>query len=137
MRLAEAGDLDLMTDWVARFAEDVGEPGSIEDARNNAVRSVQNATLYVWEDGRPVSIAKVARSTSNGASIGGVYTPPEFRGSGYSTSCVWTLAKRMLGGGYTFCNLFTDQANPTSNSIYQKIGYAALGDALALNFNQI
>ena len=35
---------------------------------------------------------------------------------------------------YSLCSLFTDQANPTSNSIYAKIGYVPLGDALEIDF---
>jgi hypothetical protein len=29
---------------------------------------------------------------------------------------------------WQFCPLFTDLANPTSNSIYRKIGYKPVGD---------
>jgi predicted GNAT family acetyltransferase len=34
-----------------------------------------------------------------------------------------------LKSGKKFCNLFTDLLNPTSNSIYQKIGYRKIGES--------
>ena len=40
----------------------------------------------------------------------------------------------LLSERYSFCSLFADQANPTSNSIYAKIGYVPLGDALEFDF---
>jgi predicted GNAT family acetyltransferase len=56
------------------------------------------------------------------------YTPLEQRGKGYATACVAALSQRLLTGGRHFCTLFTDLANPTSNRIYQRIGFEALGD---------
>jgi hypothetical protein len=35
----------------------------------------------------------------------------------------------MLEVGKKFCNLFTDLLNPTSNSIYQKIGFRKIGES--------
>ena len=37
--------------------------------------------------------------------------------------------------GYQFCTLFTDQANPTANSIYQKIGYCPVCDFVEYEFS--
>ena len=31
--------------------------------------------------------------------------------------------------------LFTDLANPTSNGIYQRVGYSRIGDAVQLEFD--
>jgi predicted GNAT family acetyltransferase len=66
--------------------------------------------------------------TDNGMTVGGVYTPPELRGKGYATSCVAELSRNILQSGKKFCVLTTDLANPTSNSIYIKIGYKPIGD---------
>jgi len=38
------------------------------------------------------------------------------------------LSQQLLGAGWEFCALFTDLANPTSNSIYQRIGYRPVAD---------
>jgi hypothetical protein len=42
----------------------------------------------------------------------------------------------MLEKGYSFCCLYTDLANPTSNSIYQKIGYRPVADSSQIRFDQ-
>jgi predicted GNAT family acetyltransferase len=39
-----------------------------------------------------------------------------------------TLSQQLLDAGWEFCALFTDLANPTSNSIYQKVGYQPVAD---------
>jgi predicted GNAT family acetyltransferase len=57
-----------------------------------------------------------------------VYTPPRFRNRGYASMAVATLSQRLLEAGYDFCTLFTDLANPTSNHIYQAIGYRRVCD---------
>jgi hypothetical protein len=40
----------------------------------------------------------------------------------------------MLDEGRRFCFLYTDLANPTSNKIYQAIGYKPVTDALMVGF---
>jgi ribosomal protein S18 acetylase RimI-like enzyme len=56
-------------------------------------------------------------------SLPGVYTPPELRGRGYASALVAELTASLLAGGRKYCFLFTNLANPTSNSIYQQVGY--------------
>jgi predicted GNAT family acetyltransferase len=92
----------------------------------------KNETLFFWkraDDFQPVSMASNSRETRNGATISLVYTPPEFRGKGHASRIVAALSDRCLKSGKKFCNLFTDLLNPTSNSIYQKIGYRKLGES--------
>ena len=62
------------------------------------------------------------------AAVNAVYTPPEQRRRGYATAAVAVLSQRLLDTGYQFCCLFTDLSNPTSNTIYQRIGYRPLCD---------
>ena len=75
-----------------------------------------------------MSLAVSKGPTPNGIRIGPVYTPPEQRGHGYASACTATLSQMMLDSGYRYCFLFTDLSNPTSNSIYQKIGYRPVID---------
>ena len=63
-----------------------------------------------------------------------VYTPPELRGHGYASAVVAALSQRLLDAGHQYCALYTDLANPTSNSIYQKIGYTPVSDAVEYAF---
>ncbi len=91
--------------------------------------------LYVLEvDGVPVSMAGYTREMKSAIGIGFVYTPPYYRGKGYASSCVARISQMALDKGYRRCVLYTDLLNPTSNSIYQKIGYKAVCDSLMLEF---
>jgi len=83
----------------------------------------------VPEDGGvPVSMAAAVREMITGRCIGMVYTPPYYRNHGYAMSCVAQVSQRILDEGYAYASLFTDLANPVSNSIYQRIGYRPVCD---------
>jgi predicted GNAT family acetyltransferase len=84
--------------------------------------------IVLWEDGEPVSLAGYGGPTPNGIRIGPVYTPHERRGRGYATALVAQLTQQLLDRGRRFCFLFTDLSNPTSNSIYQRVGYRPVTD---------
>ncbi len=128
MRPAEAGDLDLLTEWIDAFHFEVFAGRQQVDARAAAERMLARQDLFLWDDGRPSALANRTRPLRHSISVGLVYTPPELRGRGYASSLVATLSQHLLDSGYEFCTLFTDLANPTSNAIYQRIGYRAIGD---------
>ena len=128
LRPAAAGDLALVADWCYQFMLDAFGEGEIERARQIAELRVSDGAVYLWEDGRPVSTAMKTRPTTHGISISFVYTPPELRKRGYATACVAELSRLLLEEGKQFCSLFTDLANPTSNHIYQEIGFRPIGD---------
>ena len=134
LRLARPDDHLLMAEWIANFSVEIKEPVDLKSAKSHAERSIKGQELYIWDDSKPVCIAKESRPTRNGTTINTVYTPPEHRNKGYATSCVWSLTQKMLTDRYSFCSLYTDLSNPTSNSIYSKIGYVPVGDALAFDF---
>ena len=75
-----------------------------------------------------MSWAGVGGRTPNGTRIGPVYTPPSERGHGYASALVAAASQAQLDEGLAFCFLFTDLANPTSNHIYQAIGYEPVTD---------
>ena len=85
----------------------------------------------------PVSMAGLSRPTTHGISINDVYTAPEFREKGYASSLVAHLSQYALDHGKEFCSLYTDLANPTSNSIYQKIGYYPVADVMDVHFKPV
>ena len=77
----------------------------------------------------------VGSATPNGVRIGPVFTPSEFRGRGYATALVATVTRDQLSRGHEFCFLHTDLANPTSNKIYQLLGYRPVEDRLMILFD--
>lgn len=131
--LAEV-DRKLAERWVDAFQREAhagaaSDPAALIDA---ALRGRARG-MAVWEtDGAPVSLAGWSDASPRSVRIGPVYTPPELRGHGYASALVAELSQRRLDVGAHFCTLYTDLANPTSNGIYQRIGYRRLLDAVEL-----
>jgi predicted GNAT family acetyltransferase len=133
MRVADLGDFDLLVAWLVAFAAEAlpEESNELEDARASVNRWLRLGTkrTYLWEvDGTPVSWASVGGRTPHGVRVGPVYTPPEHRGHGYASALVAAASQAQLDDGLAFCFLFTDLANPTSNHVYQAIGYEPVTD---------
>ena len=138
-RAATRADEALLLDWMVAFGEealDESDPGRTE-ARVTVEHRLSGADggFVLWEDaGRPVSVSGWGGPTPNGIRIGPVYTPPEHRGRGYATALVAELSQTLLDGGRSFCFLFTDLANPTSNAIYERIGYVRVAESAMVAF---
>jgi len=131
MRAATIEDVGLVLDWFEQFHEHAMPmaPFDREGARKNLHAKIESQYLYLWErDGEPVSCASYTRPTRNGISVGSVFTPPEYRRQGYATALVAGVSQAALDLGKQFTVLYTDLANPTSNSIYMKIGYRPIAD---------
>ncbi len=132
LRRATEEDLDLLAEWLVAFVwESDRRRMDARRAREVAGRRLNGGAegTYLWEDGVPVSMASYSGPTPNGIRIGRVYTPPGYRGRGYASGCVATLSQLLLDSGYKYCFLFADLSNPTSNRLYQSIGYRPIGDA--------
>ena len=117
----------MLLDWVTDFSVEIGEI-VIDDPEVVVSRGLQRQSIPLWEDGVPVSWASGSQSLPEAARIGPVYTPPEYRRKGYATACVAALSQKLLDQGCKRCFLFTDIANPTSNHVYQQIGYQPICD---------
>lgn len=127
LRLATKADRPLMLDWFTAFVSANRE--IMKEAPEKMVDiGLKRQSIHLWEDGVPVSWASGSQSLPAAARIGPVYTPPEHRRKGYATACVAALSQKLLDQGCDRCFLFTDLANPTSNHIYQQIGYRPVGD---------
>jgi predicted GNAT family acetyltransferase len=130
LRVATADDLALVTDWIVAFAADAAVPAPQGAAMRSQVdQGMAEGRFFLWDDGGPVSMAGTARVTKHGAVVSSVYTPPSLRGRGYASSCVAAWSARQLAAGRRFCCLYADLANPTSNGIYQAMGYTPVADA--------
>ena len=134
-RPAEAGDLGLVAGWLDAFHRELGI--AAEDARAWAEQHVARGDVLLWHDGAPVAMAAAMARTPSGARVGAVYTPSALRGRGYATAVVAGLTQRLLDGGRRFCSLYTDLANPTSNAIYQRLGYVPVADVADVEFDAL
>lgn len=132
LRKATQADLPLAREWVDDYVRDVGLRFAVPEM---AQRLIGREQMFFWVDaGSPRSMVASTRETRSGCSINTVYTPPGFRRSGYATAAVATLSDALLKSGRRFCCLYADLANPTSNSIYAKIGYRPIRDDAEIAF---
>ena len=137
MRRATAADLELLVAWRRAFREEAatGDPASDREAVERDL-SQDPGGLWFWEvDGEPVSMAGARGPTPSGIRVGPVYTPPELRGRGYAGTLVGALTQLLLDEGRRFVFLFTDLANPTSNALYQRLGYRGVADRSVYDFS--
>jgi predicted GNAT family acetyltransferase len=138
-RLATRSDRPLLMEWIRAFGEEAlsdSDPGRSELASVVEQRlGGPSSGFLLWEDGgAPVSMSGWGGRTPNGIRVGPVYTPPGLRGRGYATALVAEQSQMLLDEGRRFCFLYTDLANPTSNAIYERIGYTRVCDSLMVSF---
>jgi len=132
LKIASSSDFELLLQWSIKCRQE----NFTESDKERLQKRISQGKMFLWktEEGIPVSMAGIPRNTENSVYFGAVYTPPEFRKRGYATSLVATLSQKCLDEGYERCILFADLANPTSNKIYQKIGFQKIGEYLELSF---
>jgi uncharacterized protein len=135
LRAATEVDRACVTGWSLAFIKDCGLTDSPESVLRNVSTALGNGSRVLWEvDGEPVSMAGYGGRTPSGIRINWVYTPPPYRRHGYASAVVAALSQKLLDDGRRFCFLYTDLANPTSNSIYQRIGYKPVCDSAHYTF---
>ncbi|MCL2213706.1 MAG: GNAT family N-acetyltransferase [Treponema sp.] len=136
LRLARESDMPFLPYWLESFNFDCfGEVLNINPDPEHYRYHIKGQTLYILEEnGIPVAMAQKSREMQTVCGVSYVYTPPYFRGKGYATSCVAAVSRLILEKGFTKCVLYTDLANPVSNSIYKKIGYNPICDSLEIKF---
>jgi hypothetical protein len=132
-RAAAAADRNLLESWFAAFAAEIGNsagpiPGIVDDR-------LSYGGLTLWEvGGSAVSLAGVTRPAAGVVRVGPVYTPPGQRQRGYAGAATAAVSQAALEAGAKQVVLFTDLANPTSNALYQRLGYQPVEDRAELSF---
>jgi predicted GNAT family acetyltransferase len=131
-RVATAGDAAIARAWYSAFAAEAGQ----EDAPAGVITSRLGAgQLMLWEAaGEPVSMAGMTEVIDGTARIGPVYTPPGLRGRGYGGGVTAAITELAGDRGAASVVLFTDLANPTSNSLYLKLGFEPVEDRVLIMF---
>jgi predicted GNAT family acetyltransferase len=134
---ATLDELDLVVTWFAAFMADADEQAGREPGVSphetptpeSLARRIEGGRVFVWEDlsGEPVHLTAASQPAYGVSRIGPVYTPREHRGRGIASTAVAQVSKLLRDSGEQAC-LFTDQANPTSNKIYEAIGYRRVVD---------
>ncbi len=142
-RKAALYDRELLIDWVSRFSVDIGEKEDTSDhvelqkrkvtSSGIVDRHLSDGHLWLWEDTEPVSMVAQTNAVAGVIQVRLVYTPQEHRNRGYATACVGKISKQIKDEGYR-CILYTDLCNPISNTIYRRIGYRAVAEAIQYRF---
>jgi predicted GNAT family acetyltransferase len=141
LRHATYDDAALCLEWFVDFepaaAEQagrtdhhaIGESFTLDDVRAR----IDDRIIWLWEDaGGEVVHLTGANVPANGVTrIGPVYTPRHARGRGYASRAVAEVSRHYVEQGVRCC-LFTDQANPVSNHVYESIGYRPVVDMVNL-----
>ncbi len=133
-RIAAGRDRDVLAAWFAAFAEEIGDP--VLNVRRAIDDRLEFGGLTLWEvDGAVVSMAGITRLLDGDSiRIGPVYTPKDLRGHGYAAAATATATQTAIDRGARVVSLFTDLDNPTSNALYQRLGYRAIEDRKVIRF---
>jgi RimJ/RimL family protein N-acetyltransferase len=139
-RHATEDDVDLLVRWREDFGtEALGHKQPRDEGLAQIRRMLEMGYgIIIWEDrGEPVSMAIATAPIGGMSRVAPVYTPPEHRAHGYGSAATAAVSQHARDAGAQDVILFTDLANPTSNSIYQKIGYRPVYDSTEIEFAQL
>lgn len=140
LRRAREDDYATLVGWDMAFRREAfpDDEHHIADVERTVRLRLEAGTAgyYVWDHNGAVTYTGYGGPTPHGIRIGPVYTPPEQRRHGYASACVAGASQSLLDGGRKFCFLFTDARNPTSNHIYQQIGYRHVCDFTEYSFGR-
>ena len=139
-RVAGTGDIPLLARWLKAFAAAALPSGWPHRDDPEAAIARQLAAGHgnlLWEvGGEPVAMATASAPTAGMSKIAPVWTPPEHRCRGFGSAVTAAASRWAQDRGAVHVVLFTDLSNPVSNSIYPKIGYLPVHDAVDLAFER-
>ncbi len=137
LRAARPEDAALCLEWYTRFGAEADEQAGREAGTGHTEHHslediglrIEDEVIWLLEDpvGEVVHLTGVSTPAYGVSRVGPVFTPGRHRGHGYASYAVGELTRRGLAEGIRMC-LFTDQANPTSNKIYEALGYERVVD---------
>ncbi|MFG1921526.1 GNAT family N-acetyltransferase [Cryptosporangium sp. NPDC048952] len=107
------------------------EPGQFteQDAADRVDYFLSGGRAWIWEvRGTPVAMVCFAPPADRIYRINAVYTPPVHRRRGYAAAATAELSQHLLDIGARGVLLFTDAHNPTSNGVYERIGYRPVAE---------
>lgn len=131
-RLAELPDLPQLLEFLESFCRECLPHEKFDKTGQTSFlqKKILANRVYVWcHTNQLVATAHLARPTRHGISIGAVYTPPFHRARGYASNLMAQITQEQLDTGRRFCVLYTDATNPTSNKIYESIGYQVVAES--------
>ncbi|MFJ4977611.1 GNAT family N-acetyltransferase [Streptomyces coeruleorubidus] len=134
-RVAGEADREQLMRWHDEFVAAVGS-GVFRDAAEWADTRIEQGGITFWEtpDGTPAAMAGATPQVAGQIRVAPVYTPPHLRGRGYAGAATAEVSRAALAARAREVLLFTDLSNPTSNGLYQRIGYRPVADFAMYDF---
>jgi len=130
-RAVSARDRAQVVRWCDSFVVAVGEtPVPWADSRFADKRF----TFWETSDSGPVAMAGATPMLAGMVRVDPVFTPVHLRGRGYAGAVTAAVTQAALDAGATDVVLFTDPHNPTSNALYQRIGYVRIAEFTGYDF---
>lgn len=131
--VALRADRALVREWIDAFAS---ETGAVMGANRTLDRRLTDGSLTIWRDagGTPVALAGWSREVDGARRVGPVYTVPQHRRRGYGAAVTATACRRALDRGTKQLLLYADVDNPTSNTLYRRLGFEPVEDRTTLRF---
>lgn len=134
-RKAKLEDKEVLKGFVKDFHEEaLHEEKSDEELEESFYKNLEKGYYVLEKDGKIVAQTVSTRKLEKGKTISGVFTAKEERGKGYAYNLVYRASKEFLDNGAEYCVLFTDDTNPISNHVYEKIGYERKADCSEIIF---
>lgn len=117
--------LDQASEWSVGFGNDTGLTRSVDDARVQMERAVNESRLIEWRvKGEVVSQLIISAARFGVVRIGQVYTPPEFRKRGHAAALTAAVSAQQLERQKVSDIILTTQAsNPSTNRLYRRVGF--------------
>jgi predicted GNAT family acetyltransferase len=96
-------------------------------------KGIAAQTFLKWSvDGEVASILQVMYSEDGYPIIGHFYTMENLRNRGYGTALIVSITNLLLEHGHEKCGLISDNANVSSNIVFNKAGYRIIHETLAV-----
>ncbi|MGW2702363.1 GNAT family N-acetyltransferase [Streptomyces sp. NPDC001340] len=134
-RAAGEEDRERLMLWHREFVTDIGGTPSADNSSWADTRIAdERVTLWETPDGTPVSMAGRTPMVVGQIRVAPVYTSAHLRGRGYAGAATVEVSRAALAAGAAEVLLFADLANPTSNGLYQRIGYRPVADFAVYDF---
>jgi len=134
LRQADEADRALAEIWVRAFQSETS--GVQGDPVTQVAALIAHGHLWLWQNGEAVSMLVARKPVAGVVRLSAVYTPPHSRGLGCAAACVREISLQLTVAGLRSI-LYTDLANPTSNSIYRRIGYRVVSEAIRYRFDPV
>ena len=134
-RKANLNDKETLIKYIQDFRKEaLHEECEYEKAEEEFYKYLKKGFFVLEKNGKIVCQASIGRAMKYGKCISGVFTPKEERGKGYAYNLIYNASKELLDSGDKYCVLFTDDSNPISNHVYEKIGYKRKCDWKDIDF---